>query len=65
MNYKTILLIGFVLVLLGAVLPWLIFMKIIPSTFPIDFFAFAVSIMGVFLGIIGAAWYTAEHRKKS
>ncbi len=64
MGYRKILLIGFVLVLLGAVLPWLTVMQIIPSNFAILFFSFGASLIGVFLGLIGAAWYTAEHRKK-
>lgn len=65
MTSRRILLIGFVLVLAGAVLPWLTVLQIIPSNFAILFFSFGASLVGVFLGIIGAAWYTMEHRKRN
>lgn len=56
--------IGFILVLLGAVLPFLMVMRIIPSTFFLNFFSYAATMSGLFLGMIGAATYVRVHRKK-
>jgi hypothetical protein len=56
--------IGFVLVLLGVVLPYLMVMRFIESTFFLNFFSFAASFLGLMLGIIGAAGYVREHRGK-
>lgn len=55
--------IGFILVLAGAVLPFLIVMKILPSTLFLNFFAFTISVGGLFLGIIGAAMYVKKNKK--
>ena len=59
------LLIGFVFVLLGAFLPFLMVMRIITSTFFLNFFSYIVSVVGLFLGIIGSAQFVSYHRKKS
>lgn len=56
--------IGFVLVLFGAVAPFLMVMRIVPSTFFLNFFSYAASVSGLFLGIIGAALYVRNHRKR-
>jgi len=56
--------IGFFLVLLGAVLPFLIILGIIESTLFINFVAFVVSVVGVFLGVIGVATYVGEERRE-
>jgi len=61
---RLILVIGFVLVMLGFILPLLEVMHILESTFFLNFFAYAASVTGVFLGVIGAAFLTARHRKK-
>lgn len=59
-----IIIIGFILVLLGVVLPFLMVMHILPSTFFLNFFSFAASVFGLMLGMYGAASYVREHRKK-
>jgi hypothetical protein len=59
------ILIGFVLVVLGAVLPFLIVLQIIESTFFLNFFAYGASLAGLFLGFIGASMYVREHRSKN
>ena len=61
---RTLLIIGFILVMLGFILPLLEVMRILESTFFLNFFAYAASVSGVFLGVIGVAFYTARHRKK-
>ena len=55
--------IGFVLVLFGAVAPFLMVMKILPSTFFLNFLAYAASLLGLMLGLTGSLLYIREHRK--
>ncbi len=57
------ILVGFVLSLLGVILPLLMVTHIIQSTFFINFVSYIASVVGLFLGIIGAASYIREHRK--
>ena len=57
------MLIGFILVLLGAVLPFLMVLKVLPSTFALNFLAYGASVAGLFLGIIGAAMYVRFNKK--
>jgi uncharacterized membrane protein len=59
-----LLLIGFFCVLIGAVLPWLMVLQILESTFFLNFFSFAASVVGLFLGIIGASERVMLTRKK-
>ena len=61
-KYIVFILIGFVLVLLGAVLPFLMVMRIIESTFFLNFLAYGSSMVGLLLGFIGASQYVREHR---
>lgn len=56
--------VGFVLVLAGAVLPFLIILGFIESTFSMNFLAYTASVVGIFLGVIGAAMYVGENRSK-
>jgi hypothetical protein len=51
------------LLLLGVVLPLLMVMKILESTFFLNFFAYAMSLCGFFLGLIGAMTYVREKRR--
>jgi hypothetical protein len=59
-----IILIGFVLVTLGMVLPFLMFLQIVKSTFFLNFFSYAASVSGLFLGLIGGSMYVKMHRNK-
>ncbi len=54
--------IGFVLVLFGAVAPLLMVMKVVPSSFILNFLSYGASVVGLFLGLIGAALYVRTHR---
>lgn len=60
---RLILLTGFLLALLGAVLPALIVMEIVPSTLFLNFFSFTATVAGIFLGLIGSAMLVREYRK--
>jgi hypothetical protein len=57
------ILIGFVLVTLGMVFPFLMVMQILESTFFLNFFSFAASVAGLFLGLIGGAMYVRLSQK--
>ena len=61
---RSIILIGFVLVFLGFLLPLLIVIKVLDSTYFLNFFSFAASTLGLFMGIMGAAQYYVEIRRK-
>ncbi len=56
--------IGFFLVLIGAVLPFLMVLRMVPSTFFLNFFAFSASVAGLFLGVIGVATHMGVERRK-
>lgn len=59
-----IILIGFILVLTGVILPLLMVIKTLESTFFLNFFSYTASTLGFFLGIIGASMSVRENRKK-
>ena len=52
-----IILIGFFLVLSGAVLPMLMVLEIVKATFLLSFISFGASVSGLFLGLVGVALY--------
>jgi hypothetical protein len=55
--------IGFLLSLTGVILPFLMVIHLIPSTFFLNFFSYGVSLAGLFLGVIGASRYIRGSRK--
>jgi hypothetical protein len=63
MQPKNLILIGFVLVLVGFVGPLLMVLGVLKSTLLLNFASYGASISGLFLGLIGAAWYTRVHRR--
>lgn len=48
---------GFILVVLGFVLALLMVLRVIDATFLLSFISYTASTLGLFLGLIGAAWY--------
>jgi len=58
-----LILIGFILVMLGMILPFLMLVHVIESTLFMNFFSYTASVIGLFLGIIGAAYYARDHKK--
>jgi hypothetical protein len=60
---RLIFVIGFVLVLLGAVIPWLMVLHVIKSTFALNFLAVGASVSGLILGVIGVAYYVRLHKR--
>ncbi len=59
-----ILVIGFVLVLAGVVLPFLMVMEIIESTIFMNFFAYTLSLIGIIIGGFGASMFVKFNRRK-
>lgn len=59
-----LILIGFVLVLLGAILPFLMVMKILTSTFFLNFFSYTASVAGLFMGVAGVSFLVRYRRNK-
>ncbi len=63
MRPATLILIGFLLSILGTVLPFLMLIRVLPSTFFLNFSAFIAMVVGLGLGIGGASQYVRQHRK--
>ncbi len=63
MRPQRVLLVGFVFVLSGFVIPLLMVMQIIPSGFLLGFLSFAASVSGLFLGLVGAASWVQTRRR--
>jgi len=59
----TTILVGFFLLLLGAVLAWLLVLRIIPSTYFLNFFSYTASVAGLFMGLVGVVLYVRLNRK--
>lgn len=62
MKGKYLLIIGGLLAVTGVVLPLLMVIKVLPSTFFLAFFSHGASVTGVFLGIIGVAWNVRDRK---
>ena len=64
LSSRSIILIGFILVFLGFLLPLLMVIKVLESTYFLNFFSFIASIIGLFMGLMGASQYYVEFRHK-
>lgn len=60
---KTLILVGLVLVVIGFVLPFLMVIQVVESTFFLNFVSYAASVVGMVLGMIGAVQYHVTHKK--
>ena len=58
-----LILFGLFLSIMGVVLPFLMVMKILTSTFTLNFLAYGSMVAGLFLGITGAAMYVRLNKK--
>jgi len=59
-----IFIIGFIFVLLGVVLPFLMVIQVFESTIWLNFVAYAFSISGMFMGVIGTVSFVKERKDK-
>jgi len=55
MNPRKLIFIAFLMVLMGAVLPFLMVIGVLKASLLMSFISYAVSVGGLFLGIVGAA----------
>lgn len=49
---------------LGVLLPFLMVIRVIESTFLLNFIAFIISVGGLFTGIVGITMYAAKSRNR-
>ena len=61
-NPARLLKIAFGLLILGVVLPFLMVLKIMESTLPLNILAAACSVAGLTTGFIGIALYRRRHK---
>jgi hypothetical protein len=54
---------GLVLLFSGWIVPLLMVMHVIPSTFTLNFLGWTSSVTGLFLGLIGAAMMVRERKE--
>lgn len=61
-----IIALGFILVLLGFLLPMLMIVQVIEASLFLSFVSQAVSVAGLFLGIVGASAYSrmGKHKRR-
>jgi len=64
LDARAILAVGFVLVILGFILPLLEVLQILKSTLLLNFLSYAASVSGVFLGVIGTVYLIVRRRKR-
>ena len=58
MQPKTIILLGFVLVFLGFLLPLLMVIRVLEPSFLLSFISYAASVSGLILGFVGSVMIT-------
>jgi hypothetical protein len=59
-----IILIGFALVVFGFLVPLLMMVRVIKPSFLLSFLSHGASVAGLFLGLMGTAWYSGLHKGK-
>lgn len=60
---QRLILLGFVLVLLGFVLPFLMVLQLVETTFFLSFFSWGSTTTGLILGVIGATQFVRFRKK--
>jgi membrane associated rhomboid family serine protease len=61
-NPRAMIAIGFVLVLLGFVVPFLMVIRMIEPNLALSFISHGASVGGLFLGILGSALYIRKEK---
>ncbi|MEN6299782.1 MAG: hypothetical protein ABFD51_07725 [Anaerolineaceae bacterium] len=61
---RLMIIVGFSLLLVGWFIPLLIVMKMIESTFALNFIAYGASVSGLTISTIGVAMYVGKTRRK-
>ena len=63
-NPVRLMVIGFVLLVIGVIFPFLMVLQVLESTFFLNFASYLAQVSGLFLGVIGAALYFKGNRNK-
>ncbi|MBI5297584.1 MAG: hypothetical protein HY869_19055 [Chloroflexi bacterium] len=63
MKPRTLFWIGGCLVFLGWLLPLLMVIHVLESTFFLNFFSWGASVTGLFLGLLGSAGFVRDRRR--
>lgn len=63
-NTQNLIYVGFVLLLLGIILPLLMIMQYIKPTLWLEFLSYTISVLGLILGIVGMAYMVVKNKKK-
>jgi hypothetical protein len=58
-----LILIGFMLMVVGWALPFLMVLQVLESSFALNFLSYIAQVSGLFLGIIGVAMYVRLKKK--
>lgn len=61
---RSLILIGFLLMLLGVILPLLMVIHVITSTFFLNFFSYTSSLVGMIVGFYGVVTYVRARPRK-
>jgi hypothetical protein len=61
---RNVILIGFLLVVIGFLVPLLMMIRVIEPSFLLSFLSHGASVAGVFLGLMGTAWYSRLNRNQ-
>jgi len=62
-NPRLLLVIGFFLVLMGVILPYLMVVHLVKTTYFLSFVSWGSTVSGLFLGLLGSAYYSRVHKK--
>ena len=63
--YRQVLVLAVFLLLFGCIMPFLMALRIVESTFLLNFLSFGASVLGLFLGIAGIAGARLVQKGKS
>lgn len=63
MSPRTMIVVGILMMVVGWLLPFLMILQVLGSTFFLNFLSFTLSTAGLFLGMIGAALYYRQRRQ--
>lgn len=58
-----LILLGFILLVIGFILPFLMVLQILESTLLLNFVAYLASLFGLIIGVIGIVTYTQAQKK--
>jgi hypothetical protein len=61
---KLLFVIATLLMIFGVVMPFLMVLKVVESTFFLNFLSYGSSMLGFFLGIVSVAAYRVKQKKK-